>query len=289
MKVLVIGGTGVVGSQVVKELQGRNVDVQVLTRNAEKAKSLPEGVQAVTGDILEPQTVRSIFNGVDRVFMLNPVGLTETSEGLFAVNGARMAGVERIVYMSVHNFEHAIHLPHFGSKLPIEEAIKASGMPYTILRPNNFYQNDYWYKDAMLQYGVYPQPIGEVGLSRVDVLDIAEAAAIALTTDGHEGQTYNLIGPDVYTGQSTAEAWSRALGKTITYGGNDLDAWEQQTLQYMPAWAVFDFKLMYEFFQKEGLKATDEDITRQTNLLGHAPRSFDDFARQTAAMWQQQG
>lgn len=285
MKVLVLGGTGMVGSQVVQELLARNVDVQVLTRNAEKAASLPEGAQAVIGDLLSPHAVRPLFDGVDGVFLLNPVSISEASEGLFAVNNARMAGVKRIVYMSVHNLDGAIHLPHFGSKLPIELAVKASGIPYTILRPNNFYQNDYWLKDVLLQYGVYPQPIGSVGLSRVDVRDIAEAAAIALTTDGHEGETYNLIGPDIHTGQTTADVWSQELGKPIAYGGDDLEAWEQQSLQYMPGWMVFDLKLMYEFFQKEGLKATAEDIERQTKLLGHAPRGFEAFARETAAMW----
>lgn len=286
MKVLVLGGTGMVGSQVVQELLARNVDVQVLTRNAEKAASLPEGVQAVIGDLLNPHAVRPLFDGIDGVFLLNPVSISEASEGLFAVNNARMAGVKRIVYMSVHNLDGAIHLPHFGSKLPIELAVKASGIPYTILRPNNFYQNDYWLKDVLLQYGVYPQPIGSVGLSRVDVRDIAEAAAIALTTDGHEGETYNLIGPDIHTGQTTADVWSQELGKPIAYGGDDLETWEQQSLQYMPGWMAFDLKLMYEFFQKEGLKATAEDIERQTKLLGHAPRGFEAFARETAAMWQ---
>lgn len=274
-----------VGSQVVQELLARNVDVQVLTRNAEKAAGLPEGAQAVIGDLLNPHAVRPLFDGVDGVFLLNPVSISEASEGLFAVNNARMAGVKRIVYMSVHNLDGAIHLPHFGSKLPIELAVKASGIPYTILRPNNFYQNDYWLKDVLLQYSVYPQPIGSVGLSRVDVRDIAEAAAIALTTDGHEGETYNLIGPDIHTGQTTADVWSQELGKPIAYGGDDLEAWEQQSLQYMPGWMVFDIKLMYEFFQKEGLKATAEDIERQTKLLGHAPRGFEAFARETAAMW----
>ncbi len=49
-------------------------------------------MKGVVGDVLKPEDVRSIFNGIDRVFMVNPVGYTETSEGLFAVNGARMAG-----------------------------------------------------------------------------------------------------------------------------------------------------------------------------------------------------
>lgn len=285
MKILVIGGTGTVGSQVVRELLVRNVEVSVLTRSADKVRTLPAGARAVTGDLLDPSTVRSVFRGVDGVFMLNAVSTTETHEGLMAVNGLRMAGIKRLVYMSVHNVDQAPHLPHFGAKLPIETAIKASDIPFTILRPNNFFQNDYWFKDVLLSYGVYPQPMGDIGLSRVDVRDIAEAAAVALTTSAHEGQTYNLVGPHAYTGKETADVWSRALARTITYGGNDLDAWEKQSLQFQPAWMVFDFRLMYELFQAKGLKATPVDIELQTKLIGHAPRSFEDFAAETAKMW----
>jgi len=285
MKILVIGGTGTVGSQVVRELLARKAVVQVLTRSEDKAKGLPAGAQGVVGDLLDPGTVRSVFKGVDGVFMLIAVSTTETHEGLMALNGMRMAGVKRLTYMSVHNLEQALHLPHFGSKLPIENVLKTSGIPYTILRPNNFFQNDYLFKDAMLKYNIYPQPIGDLGLSRVDVRDIAEAAAIALTTPGHEGQTYSVVGPQVHTGKSTAEVWSRALGKPIAYGGNDLDEWERQSLQFLPAWMVFDFRLMYAFFQDKGLKATQADIERQTKLLGHAPRNFEDFAAETVKLW----
>lgn len=287
MKVLVIGGTGTVGSHVVRELVSRKVDVHVLTRDAEKAKSLPSGTKSVVGDLLEPETVRSVFKGMDGVFMLNAVSKTETHEGLLALNGIRMAGVGRLVYLSVHNLDDALHLPHFGSKLPIETVIKSSDLAYTILRPNNFYQNDYWFKDALLQYNVYPQPIGDAGLSRVDVRDIAEAAAIALTEEGHEGETYNLVGPEVHTGESTAAVWSEVLDKDVKYGGDDLDAWEKQFLQFLPAWMVFDFRLMYGFFQKHGLKATPSDLERQEKLIGHSPRKFKNFAREVAGMWQQ--
>lgn len=285
MKLLVIGGTGTVGSHVVRELLARTVDVTVLTRSAEKAKALPAGAESVTGDLLDPATVRSVFKGMDGVFLLNALSPNEAHEGLMAVNGARMAGVERLVYLSVHNVDQAPHLPHFGSKVAVEAAVKASGIPYTILRPNNFFQNDYSFRDAILSYGVYPQPIGDVGLSRVDVGDIAEAAVVALMTRGHEGQTYNLVGPHAHTGTSTAEVWSRVLGKAVTYGGNDLDAWEQQALRFLPAWMAFDLRLMYALFQTEGLKATPTDIERQTRLLGRAPRSFEDFSVETAKMW----
>jgi hypothetical protein len=87
------------------------------------------------------------------------------------------------------------------------------------------------------------------------------------------------------TGVSTAAVWSKVLGKPIKYGGDDLDAWEKANLAYMPAWQVFDFRMMYAHFQKNGLIATKAAIARQTQLLGHAPRGFEAFAAETAKGW----
>lgn len=285
MKVLVLGGTGTVGSQVVRELAARGVDVRVLTRNLEKTKGLPPGAQPVRGDLLDPATIRSVFNGMDGIFLLNAVSATEAHEGLMAVNGARIGGVRKIAYMSVHRVDEAPHLPHFGGKLGIEAALKASGIACTILRANNFYQNDYWYKDVILGYGVYPQPLGDVGCSRVDVRDIGEAAAISLTSDASEFQILNLAGPTAHTGKSTAEVWSRALGKPVAYGGHDMDAWEKQAVQMLPAWMAFDFRIMYEHFQKKGLLATPADIEQLTKFLGHPPRTYEAFVDETAKAW----
>lgn len=285
MRILVTGGTGLVGSHVVRELAGGRHDIQLLTRDLSKARDLPEGVTAVAGDLREPATVRRVFQGVGGVFLLNPVGPTEAHEALMAVSAMREAGVKRVVYLSVHHVESAPWLPHFGSKVGAEFAVRHSGLAWTVLRPNNFYQNDYWVKEALLHHGVYPQPLGSKGVSRVDVRDIAEAAAIALTTSGHDGQTYDLVGPDVMTGESVADAWSRALGKPVAYGGDDLDAWEAQSLRFMPDWMVYDFRLMYAHFQSEGLIASKEAIARHTKLLGHPPRAFDAFAKETASAW----
>lgn len=286
MKVLVTGGTGTVGSQVVRELISRSVEVSVLTRDPAKATNLPRGANAVQGNLLEPSTVRRVFASVDGVFLLNAVSQTEVSEGLMAVTGMRGARLKRLVYLSVHHADQAAWLPHFGSKVGVEAGIRSSGIPFTILRPNNFFQNDYWYKDALLQHGVYPQPLGDAGVSRVDARDIAEAAAVALTTPGHEGQSYDLVGPEPHTGASTARAWSDVLGKPIQYVGNDLDAWEKQSLQYLPGWMVFDFRMMYEHFHQKGLQATPEALERQAKLIGHPARSFAAFAAETAAAWQ---
>lgn len=285
MNILVLGGSGTVGSEVVRQLLARSAEVKVLTRSAERAANLPEGAQAEIGDLQKPETIRRIFNGVDGVFLLNGTSPAESQEGIMAVNGAREAGVGRLVYLSAQGLEAAPHLPHLGAKIGIEYAVKKSGIPYTILRPNNFFQNDYWFQEAILNHGVYPQPYGDRGMSRVDVRDIAEAAVIALTNGKGAGETFNLVGAEALTGESTAKIWSRALGREIIYGGNDLEEWERQTLKFLPAWQVFDYKLMYEHFQKEGMIATAEDLERQNELLGRKPRKFEDFARETARVW----
>src|SRR5262245_46889898 len=124
MKILVTGGTGTVGSQVVSELLKRNAQVNVLTRRPDA--KLPPGVQAVRGDLGDVQTIRTAFKGFDGLFLLNLVGPGEANEGILGVDGARLGGIKRLVYLSVHKADEAPHLPHFGCKLGVEAAVKAS-------------------------------------------------------------------------------------------------------------------------------------------------------------------
>jgi uncharacterized protein YbjT (DUF2867 family) len=286
MSTLILGGTGTVGGAVVQELLSRGeTGVRVMTRDPEKAAGLPDGVEGVVGDLTDPTTFDGVFEGAERLFLLNPVAMTELHEGLSALEEARRVGVKRIVYLSVQNPENGAHIPHFASKVAVERAIRESGIPFTFLQPNNFYQNDYWFKDAILQYGVYPQPIGEPGISRVDVRDIAVAAANALTSDAFEGKAIPLVGPEVLTGEDCARAWSKALGKEIAYGGSDLAAWEAQARQMLPAWMAYDFRIMYAMFHQGGFAGTDEDLMATREILGNAPRTFTDFTLETAAQW----
>ncbi len=285
MRHLVMGGTGTVGSLVVSGLLKKGEDVAVLTRDAGKSKALPKGVKAVVGDLTNPDHYDGIFKEYDHLFLLTANGPTDLMEGLAAVNEARRTGAKRVVHLSIHDVEKCPEAPHFASKIAIEAALKQTSLPWTILRPNNFYQNDYWFKDAILQYGVYPQPIGNVGISRVDTRDVAEAAVRALTEPGHTGKAYTLAGPDPLTGEDCARAFSEALSRKVVYGGDDLEAWAKSNRAYMPAWAVYDYALMYDAFQKKGLKATPAQLQETRTIVGHEPRKFSDFVKETAARW----
>lgn len=287
MKIMVTGGTGTTGSRVVHELLARGAEVQVLTRNPERAGAIFPQARAVAGDLLNPADLRPAFEGVDALFLLLAGVPSEAHEGLTAVALAREAGVRRIVYLSVHQTERPPrHVPHIGAKLLIESVIRESGIPYTFIRPNVFMQNDYWYQEALLEHAVYPQPIGDKGASLCDVRDIAEAAAITLTTDGHEGEAYTIAGPRSFTGQQAARLWSDVLGKQVAYGGHEMEQWEQHQLRRgAPQWFALDLRMMFTAWQNDGLVATGEEIARLTRLLGHAPRSYEDFVVETASGW----
>ena len=283
MKILVVGGTGTVGSELVRELLARGQQVRVFTRSEKRGAALPPGATFALGDLNDVATVRPAAAGMEAMFLLNGLGMTEAHEGLTAVNAAMLEGVGRIVYMSVQDLESAPHLPHFGSKIGIEAAVRTSGIPWTILRPNSFFQNQRMYLPAIRQHGIYPEPIGTTGLSRIDVRDIAEVAAAALTTAGHDGKTYDLAGARTWNAPETAALWSSVLGKPVRHAGDDLDAWEAQAKQLLPPWLAFDLRRMYEHFQRHGLPASAETVASVTKLLGHPPRELEAYVREIAS------
>ena len=286
MKILVIGGTGNVGSEVVKELQKRDTDLRLLVRKEDA--STPGGVEVAIGDLLDPVSVEKAMDGVDKLYLLNSVSPDELTQGLIAYDLAKKLKLRHVVYHSVFRVEHFKDVPHFASKLAIENALREFDVPFTIIRPNYFNQNDATLKDALTKAGVYPMPLGPVGVSTVDIRDIAEATAIALTTDGHFGKSYNLNGPEALSGPKAASIWSGLLGKEIRYSGHDMDAFEEQMRKQRPSWAAFDIRMMFQGYLERGFAAEAGDVETLTKLLGHAPRRYEEFARETLLKWQEQ-
>lgn len=287
MTVLVIGGTGTVGSAVASGLARQGVSIRCMTRVADKIQDLPKGVQGVVGDLSKPNTLKAAFKGVESVFLVTPLSQNETVLGLGAVAAAKSAGVKRIVYMSVPMPPGSTHVPHFASKIPVENEIKKSGMSYTVLRPNNLFQNDFWVQAAVLMYHVYPQPIGMVGLNRVDARDVANAAINALTTGNFVGKEYAIHGPDKLTGEDCAQIFGRHLNREVHYAGDDLNNWARQSQHMMPQWMVQDLRIMYEYLQQHGSLASAEELARTAEIVGHAPRRYEDFVKEVVPGWVQ--
>ena len=285
MKTLVVGGTGNVGSGVITELLKRGADVRMLARKHPGADTLPAGVEVAIGDLLDPIAVEAAMQGVDKLFLLNAVVPDELTQALIPYGIAKRNGVKHVTYLSVFKVEQFRDVPHFASKLAVESALREFGVPHTILRPGYFIQNDISLKDALNGAGVYPMPIGSAGIAAADIRDIAEAAAISLTEEGHDGPTYDIVAPSLISGPGNAALWSKLLNKEIKYTGHDFDQWEQSMRPNVPSWSAFDLRMMFQGFFDRGFAATETEIDRLTRLLGHAPRSYEGFATETAKLW----
>ncbi|WP_262047536.1 SDR family oxidoreductase [Bradyrhizobium sp. Bra78] len=287
MTILVTGATGTIGRHVVEQLVKRGADVRALARDPAKA-NLPAGVTVVRGDLLDVDSLRGALSGVSTLFLLNGVVPDEFTQALIALNLAREAGVERVVYLSVIHSDRYVNVPHFAGKFGVERMIEQMGFNATILRPAYFMNNDVTIKDVVTGYGIYPMPIGSRGLAMIDARDIGEIAAIELIRRERAAAPLpltriNLVGPETLTGAKAAAVWSEVLGRAISYPGDDTAAFEKNLRQFMPSWMAFDMRLMSERFLTEGMVPEAGDVERLTALLGRSLRSYRDFVSEIAA------
>jgi uncharacterized protein YbjT (DUF2867 family) len=286
MTILVTGATGNVGHNVVDQLVKRGADVRALVRDPAKA-DFPAGVAVVKGDLLDVGSLREAFSGVTSLFLLNAVVPDEFTQALIALNIAREAGIERIVYLSVIHSDLYVNVPHFAGKFGVERMIEAMGMHATILRPAYFIDNEVMIKDVVTGYGIYPMPIGTRGLAMVDARDIGEVAAIELLRRENAPEPLplnriNLVGPETLTGPDVAAIWSEVLGREIAYPGEDFAGFEQNMQQAMPSWMALDMRVMAERFVSDGMVPEEGDVERLTTMLGRPLRTYRDFAAQIA-------
>ncbi|MFM0624862.1 SDR family oxidoreductase [Paraburkholderia xenovorans] len=289
MAILVTGSTGIVGKQVLEHLSGSGAQVRALTRTPEKAP-FPDGITAVQGDLSDVDGLRRAMNGVSTLFLLAPNAPDELTQALQTLSVAREAGVKGVVYLSVFKGAEYVDVPHFTGKHTVERMIEHCDLPATVLRPAYFIQNDVRQKEPLLTHGVYGMPIGAKGISMVDVRDIGEAAARELlrrelAAGRLPRETYELVGPDAITSETVVSIWAEALGRTVRYGGDDLDVLEQRLKAAAPGWLAYDMRLMMSRYQQDGAVASQAQIDHLATLLGRQPRSYRDFAVDMAAAW----
>jgi uncharacterized protein YbjT (DUF2867 family) len=287
MKVLVAGATGTVGSELVKALLQRGADVRALTRKQPTPGTFPGAVEIAIGDLGDPVSVAEAIKGTDKLFLLIGNVADELTQALTAYGLAKKAGLKHVTYLSVFKADQFLDVPHFAAKVAVEEAIRTGGMAYTILRPGYFHQNERRLKPVLNGPCVYPILAGNQGLAAVDVRDIAEAAAISLTEEGHAGKTYDLVSSEMLTGPAAAATWSKLLGNKITYAGHgDFDGFEAQLRNSgTPSWVAYDLRVMFQGYVERGLSNTEAQTARFAALLGHQPRTYSSFAAELAKEW----
>lgn len=217
MKIAVTGATGHLGTFVVEELKKRvsNENIVALVRTPGKASALEVEVRAF--DYNQPETMTAALAGVDRLVLISGNEIGQRARQHFnVIEAAGKAGVEWIVYTSLlHADSTTLNLA--GEHMTTEEALKASGINYTILR-NGWYTENY--TDSIggaLAGGAFIGSAGNGKISSAARVDYGEAAAVAITDESHKGKVYELAGDDYYTLADLAAEISNQTGTNIPY------------------------------------------------------------------------
>jgi len=273
---LITGATGTIGKELVKALDARGARYSVM--------SSKPGPGHVFGDFSDPASLREAFAGVQTLFLLFPLAPDSLELAANAVDAAKAAGVRHIVRSSGAGAQEGSAVSIADLQGRIDALIQASGIAWTLLRPNGFMQNWVNFYAGQLKAGVYAAPHGSAGISVIDVRDIAQAAAAVLVNPGaHAGKAYDLTGGEALsTGEQVARI-AKATGRAIRYD----DIPEDEAERGLRAWGLPDimvrhFMSLNHVYKQGWAAAISPDVER---LTGHAPRRFDDFARENVAAW----
>ncbi|MBC7305120.1 MAG: NAD(P)H-binding protein [Nocardia sp.] len=273
--IVVTGATGNVGSALVQTLAAAGEQVIAVSRSATEP-ALPAGVRHQRADLTVPATLSPAFAGA-RALFLHDTGISaHLMDPRAILDLAKSAGIQRVVHLSSQGVltrpESASHgqLGH-----SFEEAVRGSGLEWTILRPGAFASNAYAWAESARTERTVAAPFGEVGLPVVDPLDIAEVAAAALREDGHAGHSYTLTGPALSTPRRRAEDLAAALGEPIRFVEQTRAQARDQMLHFMPE-PVVETTLDILGAPTPEEQRLCADIEK---VLGRPPHTFAQWAR----------
>ena len=214
--ILVTGASGNVGTEIVKILIANGYRVRVAGINpAALRQRFDEKAESVLFDYARSETFTNTFQGIKRMFLMRPPQITDVKKYMLpAIDAAKLAGVEHIVFLSLIGIEQNQRVPHYA----VEQYLIKSQIPYTFLRCSFFMQNlSTTHRSEIRDHDEIYLPVGHGKTSFIDVRDIATVAALALTNLGHENKAYELTGNEALDYYEVAEIFSQILERPITY------------------------------------------------------------------------
>ncbi len=282
MTILVLGGTGRVGSAAIHELLAAGKKVRAISRSKERLAALPEGVDGIVADLDDPASLTPAFTGAESMLLSLAVHPDEGRRGHNALRAAVEAGIGKVVHISVKHYPGSSDKLFYMAKQEIERELSRSPVKSVVLRAANFYQSDSGMKAMIADQGIYPPPIGSVGVDRIDSRDVGYAAARALASDEFDDQTAELYGPERYTGESVAAVYARLLDRPVRYLGDDIDIWESYNKDRLGEWYRTALRSLYGQQQRYGMIRPDD--APQHPLLPETLRTFESYARELFAL-----
>lgn len=280
--ILITGATGNIGSELVKRLSADGIAFRAMVRNVDDATQFDAmpGASAVVASFDDRGSVERALEGVERAFLLTPSSENAEAWQRDFVDVAKAAGVRHIVKQSQLHATDDSPVRFLRYHAAVEQAIQASDMRWTFLRPNLFMQGLLMFAEQIKANGTFSVAAGDAAVSAIDVRDIAAVAAAALTADGHDGRIYDLTGPRALTHAEMAGKLSAATGRKIVFDNiSEPKMREMLTELKMPEWMREGLIEDYAHYRRGEASGVADGVTQ---ALGREAMTFDAFAEDYA-------
>jgi uncharacterized protein YbjT (DUF2867 family) len=288
--VLVTGATGLLGSEVLKQLSRATpgVKIKAAIHSVENLKRVKESsdvddrIEPVLFDYEKPETLREALKDVDKLFLLTPDVPNAADLASNAVTEAKKAGIRHIVKQSVMGADLEADVDTMRLHRQVEEIIEQSEIPYTFLRPNEFMQNFInFHSPSIKENNAFYIPLEDAKVSLVDVRDIAAVAVKSLTDeDRHKNKTYLITGPEALSYHQVAEILSNRTERKINYVNiSDEEARAVMKEIGMSDWLINTVSKLSDYFRKGKASEISSAVEEVT---GKKPISFSQFAKDYA-------
>ena len=290
MKIAVVGATGKTGGALVTRMLDRGHQVRALVRDRGRAQHLvQQGAEVIVFDLSDEEQTCAALAGTEAVYYCSPLGAgqedpfgVELSWGHHVLVGAKAAGVQHLVLLSVHGPETAPGVELLETKRKLERDLAASGLPHTVLRPTMFMDNLEWMAPDELRAGRFSWPLSRTALMQpVAVCDIAEVAARALESVPRN-RFFNLLGPAALTLPEMGEIMGRALGHRIEYRELTDEQFVAQLGPFAGQPLAKALAAIYRLWEREGAVGDTAPLQRE---FGISLTSCEDYARRLAKAW----
>lgn len=276
--VLVTGSTGNVGVEVVRHLVARGVSMKAAVRPGGGA--VPEGAGTVEFDFETPATYGPALEGVDRVFLMRPPHMSDARAFGPFIDAMERAGIRQVVLLSVQGAGQNIFVPHHG----VEVLLKKSTLCWTFLRPSFFMQNlTTTHLSEIRDRSEIFVPAGNGRTNFIDVVDIGEAAAVCLTTPGHENKAYEITGAEALTYGEVAAILSDVCDRLITYPKPSAREFKARMRECGHQDDFVRVTSSIYAIARLGMAAGTTDTFEK--LVGRPPHTIREWAARNAACW----
>jgi uncharacterized protein YbjT (DUF2867 family) len=279
--ILITGASGTVGRELVKRMARPEERIRVMVRDRDRAASIAyPGVDIVSGDFADIQTLDDSMSGVNKAFLLTPPGPDQLEYETNFLQAASRSNLRHIVKLSALGATPDSPARLLRAHAESEIRLRNSGIPYTILRPNQFMQNFLNFRDSIIHRGEFYAPMGEGRISIVDVRDVAAVAEAVLSEYGHEDKAYDITGPESLTYAEIASRFSMELGKPVAYVDVPPEKLGDAMLQNgLPQWMVEGVLELYAIWKFNGAS----EVTGAVSHVAKAePTTFTQFAHDYA-------